>query len=80
MKANTNAAMASSDFPALAEALDTTATFAPPSGYPNWVSISKDGAKAARAASMTGVKASCRGCHDQYKQKYRDELRARPVP
>jgi hypothetical protein len=80
MKANTNAAMAASDFPALADALDTIATMAPASGYPNWVSISRDGARAARAASMTGVKASCRGCHDQYKQKYRSELRSRPVP
>jgi cytochrome c556 len=79
MKANTNAAMASNDFPAIATALDKTATFAP-AGYTNWASISKDGAKAARAADLGAVKASCRSCHDQYKSKYKTELRTRPIP
>jgi cytochrome c556 len=71
--------MAASDFEALATALDKTATFAP-AGYTNWVSISKDGAKAARANDLAAVKASCRSCHDQYKTKYKNELRARPIP
>jgi hypothetical protein len=79
MKANTNTAMAGKDFAALATALDKTATFAP-AGYTNWVSISKDGAKAARDQDLNAVKASCRGCHDQYKTKYKTEIRARPVP
>jgi hypothetical protein len=71
--------MANKDLAALATALDKTATFAP-SGYTNWASISKDGAKAARDSDLTAVKASCRGCHEQYKTKYKSELRARPVP
>jgi cytochrome c556 len=79
MKANTNAAMASSDFDALNKALEKTATFAP-AGYTNWASISKDGARAARQADLQAVKASCRGCHEQYKTKYRAEMRARPMP
>jgi hypothetical protein len=78
MKSNTNPAIASSDFPALATALDKTATFAPP-GYTNWVSIAKDGAKAARASDMTATKASCRTCHDQYKTKYKADLRGRKI-
>ncbi len=78
MKANTNPAIAAQDFPALATALDKVATFAPP-GYTNWASIAKDGAKAARASDMTATKASCRTCHDQYKDKYKKELRARKI-
>jgi len=78
MKANTNPAIAANDLPALALALDKTVTFAPP-GYTNWVSISKDGAKAARAGDMTATKASCRSCHDQYKDRYKREMRARKI-
>jgi hypothetical protein len=78
MKDNTNVAMAASDFDALNKALEKTATFAP-AGYANWASISKDGARAARQADLAAVKASCRGCHDQYKKKYKDEIRTRPI-
>lgn len=78
MKANTNPPIAANDLPALAIALDKTVTFAPP-GYGNWASIAKDGAKAARAGDMTAAKASCRTCHDQYKQKYKSEMRGRKI-
>ena len=78
MKSNTNPAIASQDFPGLATALDKVATFAP-AGYTNWASIAKDGAKAARASDMTATKASCRTCHDQYKDKYKKELRTRKI-
>lgn len=78
MKANTSAAMSAQDLDALADALDKVAGFAPP-GYPNWVSISKDGASAARGGSLDAVKASCRGCHKQYKDRYKKELRDRPI-
>ena len=79
MKKNTEPAMSATDFPALADALDKIVTFAP-AGYTNWASIAKDGAKAARAADLGGVKASCRGCHDQYKKPYKSEMRTRRVP
>jgi hypothetical protein len=78
MKANTNPPIAAQDFPALATALDKAATFAP-AGYTNWASIAKDGAKAARAQDMTAAKASCRTCHDQYKEKYKKEMRAHKI-
>jgi hypothetical protein len=78
MKANTNPPVAANDLPALATALDKTASFAP-AGYTNWASIAKDGAKAAKAGDMTAAKASCRTCHDQYKDKYKKEMRARKI-
>jgi hypothetical protein len=53
---------------------------APPEGYTNWVSISKDGATAARAGNLDAARAACTGCHTQYKKKYKSELRARALP
>ena len=79
MKKNTASAMAAEDLPALAEAFDKIVTFAP-AGYTNWVSISRDGASAARAGNLNAAKGACRGCHDQYRTKYRTDLRAKPLP
>jgi hypothetical protein len=78
MKANTSAAMSAQDFDALAKALDKVVTFAP-AGYSNWASIARDGASAARSQAVDGVKASCRSCHNQYKDKYKKEMRDRPI-
>jgi hypothetical protein len=78
MKANTAAAMSAQDFDALAASLDKVVPFAP-AHYTNWASIARDGANAARAQSLDGVKASCRGCHNQYKEKYKKEMRDRPI-
>ncbi len=81
MQRNSSLAMRSGNLETLAGTLEKVATFAPQSpGYPNWFSIALDGAAAARAASMEGVRASCRGCHDQYKALYKAQLRARPLP
>jgi cytochrome c553 len=79
MKENTAAASTSGDLQALATAFDAIATMAP-SGYTNWASIAKDGAAAARAGSLDAARAACTGCHNQYKAKYKAELRMRPVP
>jgi hypothetical protein len=78
MKANTAAAMSAQDLDELVVALDKVAGFAP-AGYANWASIARDGANAARAQSLDGVKASCRGCHNQYKDRYKREMRDRPI-
>jgi hypothetical protein len=80
MQAHTAAALRQGDSAALAAALEELATFAPKEpGYPNWASIAKDGADAARAGSVEGVKAACRGCHAQYRASYKAALRARPL-
>jgi hypothetical protein len=79
MKANMNPPLEKHDWQGIASALDRAAPFAP-AGYTNWVSITKDGANAARAAELEAIKAACRGCHEQYKTKYRTEMRLRPIP
>ncbi len=78
MQANANPATASGDAAEIAKVLDQIAAFGPPP-YPNWASISKDGARAARAGDVPAAKAACRGCHDQYKAKYKAEMRDRKI-
>jgi hypothetical protein len=77
MKANMGPAAASGDGPDLAKGLDYIAAHAP-AGMPNWSGIAKGGAAKARAADIDGAKASCKSCHDQYKAKYKAEVRDRP--
>jgi hypothetical protein len=82
MRDHAGTAMQEKDLFALAAAFDRIATFAPkvpPPAYANWASIAKDGAAAARAASLDGVKGACRGCHVQYRNAYKGEMRARPL-
>jgi hypothetical protein len=68
------------DAAALAASFDQLAGFAPSmEGYENWASIARDGADAARAASLDGARASCRECHQQYREAYRTRMRARPL-
>ena len=78
MKANTAPAMSAQNFEGLGMALNKIVTFAPP-GYTNWASISRDGADAARAKDIDAVKAACRSCHNQYKDKYKKEMRPRVI-
>jgi cytochrome c556 len=79
MKANASPAMTSQNYDALADMLDQTVAFAP-AGYAHWASIARDGADAARVQNLDAVKASCRSCHNQYRGRYKAEMRARPLP
>ena len=78
MKANTEGPLGSHDFAALDGALQKIVTFAP-HGYTNWASIARDGADGARAQDADAVKASCRSCHGQYRDRYKREMRDRPL-
>lgn len=70
--------MPAQDYAGLATVFDKIATFAPP-GMGSWGSIARDGAKAARDSNIEGVKGACRGCHDQYKTRYKKEMRDRKI-
>lgn len=78
MKSNANPPVLTNDVAALEPVLTKIAGMAP-AGYTNWASIAKDGAKAAKGGDMAAAKASCKGCHDQYKQKYKTEMRGRKI-
>jgi len=76
MKSQMATAAASGDGAVLAKALDEVAGHAPP-GLANWSTIAKGGAAKARAGDFDGAKASCKACHDQYKSRYKTEMRDR---
>lgn len=61
----------------LAEAL-TYVSKRPPPGYADWVAMAKDGAAKAKAGDIDGAKASCKKCHDAYKDDYKAKMRDRP--
>jgi hypothetical protein len=78
MKAHAGPAMSARDFPALVAALEEVARFAPP-GFTHWASIARDGADAARVEDVDATRAACRGCHNQYKSRYKQEMRDRSL-
>lgn len=65
------------DGPKLASGLEYLATHRP-AGYEGWAEIAREGAEKARAGDITGARVSCRSCHNQFKARYRVELRDRP--
>jgi hypothetical protein len=80
MKPNMGAPLAGQDFDTLKASLTLVASKPPPGDYPQWASISTAGAAAAAKQDLAGTKASCKQCHDLYKEKYKKELPTRPFP
>jgi hypothetical protein len=85
MRTNVAPANASGDMPALAAALEKAANLAPDPSWngkdakASWDAIAKAGAAAARANDAVGVKASCKTCHDVWKDKYKQQFRSKPI-
>jgi hypothetical protein len=61
----------------LAKALTYVASRVPP-GYSDWTAMAERGAARAKAGDVDGAKASCKQCHDAYKEKYKATMRDRP--
>jgi hypothetical protein len=81
MKPNMGAPLAGQDFPTLQKSLDLVASKPPPGNdYPQWSPIAKAGSAAAAKQDLAGVKASCKQCHDSYKEKYQKDFPTRPFP
>jgi hypothetical protein len=86
MRQNMSPANASGDMAALATNLDKVSKMAPDAKWngadakANWDAIAKAGVAAAKANDAAGVKASCKGCHDAFKDKYKTQYRTKPVP
>lgn len=77
MKGVMGPATSSGDAEKIAKGLDYIAS-KPPPGMGSWSSIAKAGAAKAKAGDVDGAKASCKQCHDQYKEKYKTTMRDRP--
>ena len=77
MKTTMAPAALQKDAPRLAAALDYVVAHAP-NGYDGWIEIAGPAADKARAGDVEGARASCRTCHDRFKQRYRSERRDAP--
>jgi hypothetical protein len=68
------AAAAGGEAKALAPIFAQTATLAPKdSAFPNWKAISDKGKAAAETGDLAGAKATCKECHDAYKDSYKSK-------
>lgn len=79
MRANMGTPLAAGDTDALGKALDHIATLSPDASWTAWAQSASAGSLAAKSKDMAGVKASCKSCHDAFKDKYKAQFRARPV-
>ncbi|MEO8800394.1 MAG: hypothetical protein ABI551_21055 [Polyangiaceae bacterium] len=80
MKQNMAPDLAAGDNAGLAAALDKVAATNPDPSWTTWSTIAKQGADAARKGDVAGAKASCKGCHDGYKAKYKAQYRMKAPP
>ncbi|WP_437592598.1 hypothetical protein [Sorangium sp. So ce1000] len=77
MKSTMASATSSGDSAKIAAALQYVAG-KPPPGMGSWAAISKAGVAKAKAGDIDGAKASCKQCHDLYKEQYKKTMRDRP--
>lgn len=77
MKSVMASATSSGDAQKIANGLAYIAGKSPP-GMGSWAAISNDGVAKAKAGDIDGAKASCKKCHDLYKEKYKTTMRDRP--
>jgi hypothetical protein len=80
MRPNMSAPLAGGDFDTLKSSFDLVASKTPSGDYGNWASLSQQGSAAAANKDLAGVKASCKGCHDAYKNQYLKEHASTPFP
>jgi hypothetical protein len=81
MKPNVGAPFAAEDYATVQQSLTLVASKPPPSGdYGQWATIATAGATAAGKQDRDGTKASCKQCHDLYKQKYINDFPSRAFP
>jgi hypothetical protein len=80
MRANVASPLASNKMSSLADGLDRAARLSPDAGWGSWSTFATQGAEAARRGDVAGARASCKGCHDAWRDAYKAKHRNRPVP
>jgi hypothetical protein len=86
MRDNMGKAMADGDMDAVAKALDKVSKIAPDPTWngndpnANWDAIAKAGISAAKSKDTDAVKATCKTCHNAFKDKYKATFRTKAVP
>lgn len=79
MRANLGTPLAAGDTAALATNLKKVAASSPEASW-TWSKIASDGAAAAAKGDLGGAKASCKSCHDAYKDQYKQKYRMKAPP
>ena len=74
MKGTLQASLKAGDLARLGGALDELAQVEP-HGFEGWAASARSAATAARGGDVEAVRAQCRGCHDQFRPKFRAEMR-----
>jgi hypothetical protein len=74
MKDSVRAYMNAGDNVRLANALDQLVSHVP-AGYVGWEAAAKRAAEAARGGDTAAVKVECKSCHDQFRERFRSEMR-----
>lgn len=80
MRKNIASPLASSNTPALAAGLDRLANLTPNPAWRSWPTIASQGASAARRGDLVGARASCKACHEAWREQYKAKFRALPIP
>ncbi len=80
MRANVAVPLAENNAAALAAGLQQTAALVPDPAWSSWVSMAKRGADAAKRGDIGAARASCKACHDAWRDAYRAKFRLQPVP
>lgn len=80
MRGNVGRPLATNNMKALADGLERTATLSPDATWTSWKTFATQGAAAARKGDITGARASCKSCHDAWREAYKAKYRTRPVP
>lgn len=78
MRVNMGTPLAGGDLDTVGKALDHVAPLTPDPAWSIWAKSSNEGSAAAKKKDTAGVKASCKSCHDAYKDKYKSLYRTRP--
>ena len=78
MKGNATMAVTQRSFPGLTRVFRRIGELAPP-GYEGWDRFAAEGLDAAQRRDVDGCKAACKGCHDEHRKRYVQELRTRPL-
>jgi hypothetical protein len=78
MDATMNAAMSTKSAGDLETAFGQLADMAPP-GFPQWADLARVGEEAAGRKDFAAAKRICSACHEQYRPRYRAEIRSRAL-
>jgi cytochrome c553 len=79
MRGNVALPLAANKLSDLADGLDRTARLSPDMAWASWSTIASKGAAAARNGDIAGARASCKSCHDAWREAYKAKFRTRPI-